>query len=295
MPAIPFFGSATALITPFTEDDQLDVYGLKYLIDRQIKNGTQALVIAGTTGEASTLDFEEYSLLIAKSNEFISNRVPFIAGSGSNNTNHAIKLSLEAQKRGADALLIVTPYYNKTTQAGLIAHYKFIAERVHCPIILYNVPSRTGMSINTDTLIKLSETPSIVGIKEAGSSIAHISEITGKAKKLCVYSGNDDQIVPIMSLGGKGVISVIGNIDPKAIRRLCDYALNEKFTAATAEQHRLLPLIQAVFSTVNPIGVKHALNIMGLPSGKPRLPLIESDEKTNTKIESAISDLNINY
>ncbi len=269
-----FIGAATALITPFKDDGSLDLDGLKQLIEFQIENGINAIVVAGTTGEASTLHFEEYSLLIAKSAEYINHRIPLIAGSGSNNTATAIRLSLEAEKRGADALLIVTPYYNKTTQNGLIQHYYAIADRVNTPIILYNIPGRTGLKIDPKTCKALSVHPNIIGIKDAGNNIAETAEIARLCNDISLYSGNDDQILPFYALGGAGVISVLGNIAPSEVQRICRLYQDGEHQKALALHQKFLPLIHLLFEEVNPIPIKAAVKELCLPGGTPRLPLV---------------------
>ena len=279
-----FTGAATALITPFKNDGSIDFDGLEELIEFQIKNGIQAIVIAGTTGEASTLSFEEYSLLISKASYFIRNRVPLIAGSGSNNTDVAIKRSLEAQKRGANGLLIVTPYYNKTTQDGLVRHYFAIADRVKIPIITYNVPSRTGMKIEPETMKKLIQNPNIVALKEASNDISGLADMISTCPDLAVYCGNDDQIVPFLSIGGCGVISVISNILPFEIQNICDLFFKNQIKAAATEQLRFIKLIRAVFSEINPIPIKGIMNELGLPAGPPRSPLIPSSRECIERI-----------
>ena len=288
-----FTGAATALITPFQSDGSIDFNGLEELIEIQIKNGIQAIVVAGTTGEASTLSFEEYSLLISKSAFYIDHRVPLIAGSGSNNTDVAIKRSLEAQKRGADGLLIVTPYYNKTTQEGLIRHYLSIADRVKLPIILYNVPSRTGIKIEPQTMKKISEHPNIIALKEASGDISNLADIRSLCPDIAVYCGNDDQIVPFLSLGGCGTISVLSNILPKEIQNIHKLFFENQTEAAAKEQLRLLPLIRALFSEINPIPIKGIMNYLGLPSGAPRLPLIPCTIDCIDRMKHEVSVLGI--
>lgn len=290
MKKLLFSGAATALITPFDSNGEIDLLGLKELIDFQIRNGIKALVIAGTTGESSTLSFEEFSLLIAKANEFIQKRVPLIAGTGTNATASAIKRSLEAQKRGADGLLVVTPYYNKTTQSGLIQHYFAIADRVKIPLLLYNVPSRTGMSIQKETYQKLSTHPRIVGTKEAGSSSA-ILDIAHALPDFPIYSGNDDQILPALVLGGNGVISVVSNLFPKEIQNICTLFQMQCIDKAREEQFRFLPLIRVLFSEVNPIPIKCAMQLMGMPCGLPRAPLTPCSEELKEKIKDAINQI----
>ncbi|MBQ7034446.1 MAG: 4-hydroxy-tetrahydrodipicolinate synthase [Clostridia bacterium] len=288
-----FIGAATALITPFKEDGSLDLEGLKQLIELQIENGISAIVVAGTTGEASTLRFEEYSLLIAKSAEYINHRVPLIAGSGSNNTATAIRLSLEAEKRGANALLIVTPYYNKTTQNGLIQHYYAIADRVSIPIILYNIPGRTGLKIEPKTCKALSVHPNIIGIKDAGNNISETAEIAGLCNDILIYSGNDDQILPFLSLGGTGVISVLSNIAPSEVQRICYLYQNGEPQKALALHQKFLPLIRLLFEEVNPIPIKAAAKELNLPCGSPRLPLVSCTDALAKRIRKEMEKLNL--
>ncbi len=285
-----FEGIATALITPFKDDGTLDFEGLKLLIERQIENGIAALVIAGTTGEASTLSFEEFSLLITKANEFIHRRVPLIVGTGSNNTMKSLKFSLEAEKRGADGLLMVTPYYNKTSQDGLIKHYRFIADRVHIPIILYNVPSRTGLKIAPETCRILSEHPNITAIKEASGDISNTMDIVSKAPELTLYSGNDDQLLPFLAIGGKGLISVVSNVAPRETNNIYTFFKNGDIQKAINEHYRILPLMRAIFGEVNPIPVKRALQLLNLPAGDPRLPLVPCSEQTDLLLKKVIKE-----
>ncbi len=288
-----FTGAATALITPFKSDGSIDFDGLEELIEIQINNGIQAIVVAGTTGEASTLSFEEYSLLISKSAFYINHRVPLIAGSGSNNTDVAIKRSLEAQKRGADGLLIVTPYYNKTTQEGLIRYYLSIADRVKLPIIMYNVPSRTGLKIEPQTMKKIVRHSNVIALKEASGDVSGLADIRSLCPDLAVYCGNDDQIVPFLSLGGCGTISVISNILPKEIQNIHKLFFEKQTESAAKEQLRLLPLIRALFSETNPIPIKGIMKELGLPAGLPRLPLVPSSVDCIEKIKQELSSLGI--
>ena len=283
-----FKGAATALITPFKENGALDFIGLERLIEFQIDRNIQALILSGTTGEGSTLSFEEFSQLIGEANRIVRHRITLIAGTGSNNTATAIKLSLEAEKRGADGILLVTPYYNKTTQEGLVRHYFSIADRVQLPMLLYNVPSRTGMTITPETCRTLAQHPRIVGIKEASGNIGSIADIAALCPNLPIYSGNDDQITPILALGGKGVVSVLSNIAPYEVQRICSYYETNEIEKAVSEQLRFIPLIRLLFSQVNPIPIKYAAQVMGLPAGDPRLPLIACDEDLKKKLERAI-------
>ena len=288
-----FKGAATALVTPFKKDGSLDLDGLGSLIEHQIEGGISALVLAGTTGEGSTLTFDEFSLLIAKANEFVHHRVPLIVGTGSNDTATALKRSLEAEKRGADGLLIVTPYYNKTTQSGLIRHYCTIADRVHTPIILYNVPSRTGLKIEPQTCKVLSEHPNIIGIKEASGNISNTLDIAASCPNLSLYSGNDDQILPILALGGDGVISVASNIIPREIQQICNFFNENEISKALHIQKYFLPLFRALFCQVNPIPIKYAMQVLDLPSGEPRLPLIHSDDEAAVMIKKTLHEVGL--
>lgn len=276
-----FEGVATALVTPMNNDGSINFDRLKTLIDEQIEAGIPALVICGTTGESATMTLEEHSEVIRVAIKHAAGRVKIIAGTGSNDTACAAELAKEAEEAGADALLIVTPYYNKATQNGLVAHYKYIAERVSLPIILYNVPSRTGCNIKPETYAKLAEIDNIVAIKEANGDISSVV----KTRLLCgdkldIYSGNDDQIVPIMALGGKGVISVLSNVCPKETVEMCDRMLSGDIEGAAAMQIELSSLVDALFIEVNPIPVKEAMNIMGMGMGPLRLPMTPMEEST---------------
>ncbi len=288
-----FSGAATALITPFKDNGALDLEGLERLIEFQIEGNIQALILSGTTGEGTTLSFDEFSLLIGEANRIIRHRIPLIAGTGCNNTATALKLSLEAEKRGADGVLLVTPYYNKTTQNGLVQHYFSIADRVQIPMLVYNVPSRTGMTITAETCKALSQHPRIIGIKEASGNIGSIADIAAACPDFDLYSGNDDQILPILSLGGIGVISVLSNIAPREVQRICFLYQNGETEKATQEQLRFLPLIRLLFAQVNPIPIKCAAQLMGLPAGSPRLPLVVCDENLKGKLKKAIEMVGI--
>lgn len=278
-----FTGAAVAIITPFTEDG-INFEELKRLIDFNIDNGTDAIVIAGTTGESSTMSDEEHKETIRFTVEYVNKRVPVIAGTGSNDTLYAVDLSQYAEKVGADGLLLVTPYYNKTTQSGLIKHYNYIADRVNIPIILYNVPSRTGVNILPKTALELSKHKNIVAIKEASGDLSQIAEtISLCGDNLTVYSGNDDQIVPILSLGGKGVISVLSNVVPRDAHNICSLYFEGKVKESRELQMKYLSLINALFIEVNPIPVKTALRLMGFNAGPLRMPLFDMDEE-NLKV-----------
>lgn len=285
MKKVLFKGCGTALITPFTNDG-VDFEELRKLIEFQILEGIDSLVICGTTGESSTMSLEEKKSVIEFSIKIVNGRVPIIAGTGGNNTKEVISLSKYAESIGADGLLLVTPYYNKTTQNGLIAHFTEIAKSVSLPIILYNVPSRTGLNIEPETCLELSKIPNIVGIKEASGNISQVAKIANLCQdNLAIYSGNDDQIVPILSLGGLGVISVLSNIYPKYVHDLVMDYLTGNWQKATASQIYAIPLINALFSEVNPIPIKYAVNKIGFKAGLPRLPLVELSDKNKEKID----------
>ena len=288
-----FTGSATALVTPIN-DKGVDFDALKNLIEFQIKNGTDALVICGTTGEAPTLDDGEHLDAIECAVSSAGGTVPVIAGTGSNNTDHAIMMNKEAQKRGADGLLWVTPYYNKTTQRGLIKHYEALAASTDLPAILYNVPGRTAVDIKPETVEALSKIENIVAIKEATGDVARAADIIARCgDNIDVYSGNDDIIVPLMSIGAKGVISVLSNIIPRQTHDLCALCLNGDFVSAGKLQIKYFNLVKALFCEVNPIPVKTALNLMGLGAGKLRLPLYEMEEKNLEFLKAEMKKLNL--
>lgn len=282
-----FTGAATALITPFNESG-VDFDALGNIIDYQIDNGIDALVICGTTGEAATMPDREHLSVIEYSIKRAGGKVPIIAGTGSNDTAHCVELSKEAQNLGADGLLITTPYYNKATQKGLLAHYDKVLEHVNLPIILYNVPSRTGMSYAVSTLKELAKDERIVAIKEASGSIEYATEVAKEVPELTMYSGNDDMIVPIMSLGGKGVISVLSNVAPKATHDLCQKWFDGDVKGSLAMQFEYLDLIKALFCEVNPIPVKTAMNMMGFNAGNLRLPLCEMEPANYARLENAM-------
>lgn len=273
-----FRGAATALITPFHADG-IDFEAFGRLIDWQIQSGIDALVIAGTSGEGSTLSDAEHKEVIRFAAERIHKRVPLIAGTGSNDTAYAVELSKFACSVGADALLTVTPYYNKATQKGLAAHFTAIADAVDKPLILYNVPSRTGVNIEPETYLALSAHKNIQGIKEASGNISKIADTFSLVgDKLDIYSGNDDQIVPLLSLGGAGVISVLSNVMPKETSQMCKSFFTGDVAGSAALQLKLLPLIRALFSEVNPIPVKAAMAALGFCEDGPRLPLTPMEE-----------------
>lgn len=289
-----FEGVATALVTPMNEDGSINFDRLRTLIDEQIEAGIPALVICGTTGESATMTLEEHSEVIKVAVEHTAGRVKIIAGAGSNDTACAAALAKEAEEAGADALLLVTPYYNKATQKGLYEHYKYIAERVSLPIILYNVPSRTGCNIKPETYAKLADIPNIVAIKEANGDISSVV----KTRLLCgdkldIYSGNDDQIIPIMALGGKGVISVLSNVMPKETVEMCDKMLKGDLKGAADMQIKLCSIVDALFIEVNPIPVKTAMNLMGMGMGPLRLPMTEMEEGTKAVLTAELKKFNL--
>ena len=289
-----FEGCATALITPMLSDGSVNYDKLTEIINSQINSGVDALVICGTTGESATMSGEEHIEVIKHSVEVVNHRVPVIAGTGSNDTEFALMLSKEAVEVGADALLMVTPYYNKTSQRGLVKHYTYVADRVDAPIILYNVPSRTGVDIKPETYFELSKHPNIVAAKEAsGNFSALIKTISLCGDELAIYSGNDDLIVPIMSMGGKGVISVLSNVVPKETHDITAACLKGDFKTGTELAVKYLDLANALFMDVNPIPVKDAMNLMGLEVGPCRLPLVGMEQKQLDALSLELKKLNI--
>ena len=281
-----FTGACTALVTPFLED-QVNYPMLERLLQRQIEAGIEAVVICGTTGESPALSDGEKLELFRRAKDFAGGRCKIIAGTGSNSTVHAVELSKEAEQAGADGLLVVSPYYNKANSEGLFAHYMRIAHAVSIPVILYNVPSRTGVDIPVSVLTRLSRIPNIAGLKEASADITKITKIRA-ACDMPVYTGNDDQITPVLSLGGLGVISVLSNVLPIQTQALCRAALDGDFDTASALQIQLQPLIQLLFSDVNPIPVKAAMKIIGFDCGDPRLPLTRASEELERKLKSLL-------
>lgn len=284
-----FTGAGVAIVTPFTADNKVDFDALTELLEFQIANHTDAIIICGTTGEGSTLSDEEHIAAIKHTVNVVNKRIPVIASTGSNDTEYSLHLSLEAQQAGADALLLITPYYNKASQQGLIKHFTYVADRVELPIILYNVPSRTGCEIKPETYAALSKHPNIYGTKEATGNLSSIA----KTMSLCgedfyVYSGNDDQITSIMSLGGKGVISVLSNVLPQVAHDIAASALDGDFKKSAKLQLDYLELCDALFMDVNPIPVKVAMKMMGMKVGGLRLPLCEMTEENTKKLESIL-------
>lgn len=290
-----FTGSGVAIVTPFKEDLSVDYDQLRKLIDFQIENGTDSIIICGTTGEASTLSHEEHLECIKVCVDYVNKRVPVIAGTGSNSTETAIYLSKEAAKYGADGLLVVTPYYNKATQNGLKAHFTEIAKASDVPMVLYNVPGRTGCNLLPETVVALAkEVDQIVAIKEASGNISQVAKLAALAEGcIDIYSGNDDQIVPILSLGGKGVISVLANVLPRETHDIVAKYLEGKTEESLSIQLKCMKLVDALFCEVNPIPVKKAMNLLGLNVGGLRMPLTEMEPKNAAKLAEEMKKLGI--
>ena len=294
MKDVIFKGCATAIVTPFDKNDNINFDKFKKLIDFQIDNCVNGIVVCGTTGEAATLSAEEKKELIKYCVKVVNRRVPVIAGIGGNNTKAVIEMEKYAENVKVDGLLAVTPYYNKTTQNGLIEHFKIIAENTSLPIILYNVPSRTGMDILPSTYLELSKIKNIVATKEASGDISKVLKI----RKLCrenlnIYSGNDDQILPFLSLGGIGVISVVSNIIPKFTVEMIESYLKGEVNSSSKMQIEISNLIELLFKEVNPIPIKEALNIIGYNCGSPRLPLVKCSEKLKEELNIEIKRLSL--
>ncbi|MBQ6093939.1 MAG: 4-hydroxy-tetrahydrodipicolinate synthase [Lachnospiraceae bacterium] len=285
-----FKGAAVAIVTPMHQDGSVNYEEFRKFIEFQIENGTDAIVVCGTTGEASTLTHEEHLDVIKYCAEVVNKRVPVIAGTGSNATDTAIYLSTEAEKYGVDGLLLVTPYYNKATQNGLYAHFKAIADSVKLPIILYNVPSRTGCNLLPDTIVRLcKDVENIVGVKEASGNISQIAQLAALAKgSVDIYSGNDDQIVPIMSLGGLGVISVLSNVAPRQTHDICAKYLEGDVKEACRLQLEAIDLCGSLFCEVNPIPVKKAVSMIGFEAGPLRMPLSEIEPKNEARLRASM-------
>ena len=287
-----FKGCGTAIATPFTKDGvNFEEFGK--LLENQIQAGVDAIIVCGTTGESATMSEKEKKDTMKFAIEKVAKRTKVILGTGSNNTKSAVEMSKYAESIGADGLLVVTPYYNKTTQKGLIEHYKTIAEAVKLPIIMYSVASRTGVNINPETCLELSKIDNIVAIKEASGNISQVAKIAALCKdNLDIYSGNDDQIIPVLSLGGKGVISVLSNVMPKFTHDMTYKYFNGEIEEACKMQLEVIDLIDSLFSEVNPIPVKYALNLMGYDFGKPRLPLIELSKVNQEKMKEIMKKHN---
>ncbi len=285
-----FTGAGVAIITPMYEDGSINFDELGRIIEHQIAHKTDAIVICGTTGECSTMTDEEQLAAIKYTVDVVNHRVPVVAGAGSNDTDHGCALAAKSAACGADALLLVTPYYNKTSQAGLIAHFNAMAEAGGIPVILYNVPSRTGLNITPETAKELSKNPLINGIKEASGNISQVAKIA----QLCgddlnIYSGNDDQVIPLLSLGGKGVISVVSNVAPELVHNCCQTWFDGDINTARTLQMEMLTLSDALFCEVNPIPVKYAMNVLGWQAGECRMPLVSPSDDHKQQIEQALS------
>ena len=285
-----FNGCGTAIITPFTEDG-INWLEFEKLIEFQISEGADAIIVCGTTGESSTMANDEKKQVVDFAVKKVNQRIPVIVGTGSNNTASVIEFSKYSQDAGADGLLIVTPYYNKTTQQGLVEHYKKISSSVSLPIILYNVPSRTGLNIFPETCFELSKIPNIVAIKEASGNISQVANIASLCgDNLKIYSGNDDQILPILSLGGIGVISVLSNIAPKFVHNLVIDYLDGNIQKAASAQIECIDIINKLFSEVNPIPIKAALNMLGYNVGIPRLPLVPISDQLKSQLQKSLEE-----
>ena len=283
-----FTGACTALVTPFL-DGRINYPMLEQLLRRQLDNGIRSIVICGTTGEAATLSDEEKISLVFRAKQYVGDACRIIAGTGSNATAHAVSLSIAAEKAGADALLLVSPYYNKATPEGLYLHFKAVSDAVHIPIILYNVPSRTGLDIPVSVYRRLSQLRNIAGVKEAATDITKITKILAACpKSFCVWTGNDEHTVPAMALGCQGVISVLSNVAPAETQAMAQAALAGDFDTAAALQIRLQPLVEALFCEVNPIPVKEALRLAGFDCGKCRLPLCDMDPGNLEKLKAIV-------
>ncbi len=289
---LPFTGSGVAIVTPFdglkTNYDELG-----RLIEYHISNKTDSIIICGTTGEASTMPDAEHLAAIEYTVKKVNKRIPVIAGTGSNDTAHAIELTKKAEELGADGILSVTPYYNKTTQKGLVQHFTAIAESVKIPVILYNVPSRTGMSFSIDTLKKLAKVENIAAVKEASGNISYMAKVAAEVPELYIYSGNDDMIVPILSLGGKGVISVVANILPEETHNICEYYFNGDVEKSRDLQLKMLDLINSLFIEVNPVPIKTAMNLLGFNAGNLRMPLVEMDSANLETLKKSMTDFGL--
>lgn len=284
-----FTGAGVAIITPFTADGKVNEKVLAEIIEYQIAHSTDAIVICGTTGESATLDHNEHTQAIKVAVDVTAGRIPVIAGTGSNDTAYALKLSNDAEKLGVDGLLMVTPYYNKASQEGLIKHFNYVADRVSTPIILYNVPSRTGCEIKPETYAELAKHKMIYAAKEATGNLSSIAKtISLVPEDFAIYSGNDDQITPIMSLGGKGVISVLSNILPQVAHDIAQTALDGDFKKSAELQLKYLELCNAMFMDVNPIPVKAAMRLMGIDVGPLRLPLCDMTPANKEKLKSVL-------
>lgn len=290
-----FKGAGVAIVTPMKENGEVDYEVFGNIVEDQIAGGTDAIIVCGTTGEASTLSHEEHLECVKFVIDKVAKRIPVVAGTGSNCTETAIYLSKEAEKYGADGVLVVAPYYNKATQNGLIKHFTAIADSIKIPVILYNIPGRCGCNVAPETIVKINElSPNVVAVKEASGNISQVAKLASLVNgKIDIYSGNDDQIIPVMSLGGAGVISVLSNVAPKQTHDMCMEYLNGNVVKATQMQLEAINLIDALFCEVNPIPVKAAMNLQGKNVGTLRLPLTDMEEKNVAKLEKAMKDYGI--
>ncbi len=290
-----FEGAGVALVTPFTADGAVNYPKIEEIVEEQIAEGTDAIIVCGTTGEASTMSHEEHLDVIRYVCKVTDRRIPVIAGTGSNCTSEAVHLSVEAENAGCDGLLTVTPYYNKATQNGLITHFTKIAGSVKIPVLLYNIPGRTGVTMKPETIVRLCrEVPNIVGVKEASGNFSAIAELMNLADGCVdVYSGNDDQIVPLLSLGGRGVISVLSNVAPARTHEICASYFRGDVKKSAQMQIEAIPLINALFCEVNPIPVKAAMNLMGREVGPLRLPLTEMEPQNKERLKKAMQEYGI--
>ena len=290
-----FEGAGVALVTPFKANGDVNYDKLEEILEEQIAGGTDAIVICGTTGEASTMSPEEHLSVIKYGCEVVKGRIPVVAGTGSNCTREAVYMSQKAEEAGADGVLLVTPYYNKTTQNGLIAHFTTIAEAIKIPALLYHIPGRTGVTMKPETIVSLCKNvPNIVGVKEASGNFSSIATMMNMADGcIDVYSGNDDQIVPLLSMGGKGVISVLSNVAPKQTHDICQKFFDGDVKGSLQMQLDAIPLVSALFSEVNPIPVKAAMNMMGKEVGPLRLPLTEMEDAHKEVLKQAMKSYGI--
>jgi len=289
-----FKGSGVAVVTPFTDENQVNYDKLGELLDWHVKMGTDAIIIVGTTGEAPTLDDEEHKEVVRFTVERIAGKIPVIAGTGSNSTAHAIMMSKHAEEAGADGVLLVSPYYNKSTQHGLIKHFEAIADSIKIPCVLYNVPGRTGININPETIGALAKHPNIVGVKEASGNISQVVEIARiMPEDFGLWSGNDDMIVPLLSVGGHGVISVVANIMPTETHDMVMHYLEGRVKESLKLQLDMKPVIDALFCETNPVPVKEAMNLMGHKVGDLRLPLVGMLEQNKARLKNELSAMNL--
>lgn len=289
-----FTGAGVAIVTPMNADGTINYEQFGKNIDFQVENGTDCIIVCGTTGEASTMTDAEHVECIRFTVERVNHRIPVMAGTGSNDTAYAVKLSKEAEAIGADAVLVVSPYYNKTSQRGLIAHFTAIADSVNIPVCLYNIPGRTNINISIDTFVELAKHPNIVAVKEAGGSVGYAEKIIAACgDSLDVYSGEDSLIVPMMCIGGKGVISVLSNVMPQETHDMCQLCLDNNYAEAGKLQIKYLDLIDNLFCDVNPIPAKEAMNMLGMNAGAMRLPLVETTDANKNKIRNSLKNLGL--